>query len=292
MPSGDTARRLLSRMKPLEQIAAFARSPHHAWLALLTLGAGAATLSSVGLVAGAAAYLLGWIYLPGSRWFRTRLALRHRAGAAAQDDEVRAFVAKRREIYESLPPASRKRYDAFAARIEETLVDLARSPGLNEIAVQERSRRLATLGWTYLRLLTTEEALGRFLASEAPDDLRREIEELEAGLAAINAAERPRLADSKQARLDSLRARLEKRLEAESSRDLVRAEQERIVDLVKLMQAEHLSSRDSSALSGEIDGAAYFLDQTSDWLRDSEFDSSPADVSESVTGMAPLSISE
>lgn len=271
-----------------ENIKAFVRSPHHAWLTLLTVGVGVATLTPVGMVAGAAAYLLGWIYLPGSKWFGRRLASK----AGEDGKEVREFLARRRAMYDGLPAEARARYDSLAARIEENLAELARGEGLNKVAVEERSQRLATLGWTYLRLLSTEEASNRFLASEAPEELESEIRNLEESIAALDPAERPRLADSKQARLDSLKARAQKRSEAEASRDLVCAEQERIIDLVKLMHADLLSDRNSGALSGEIAGTEYFLDVTADWLRDSEFDSSPSDVSESVTGAVPLSISQ
>jgi hypothetical protein len=63
-------------MSGIEKLKAFAKSPYHAWLGLLTLGIGVATLSGIGVVAGAAAYALGWIYLPDSplfkRWINAR----------------------------------------------------------------------------------------------------------------------------------------------------------------------------------------------------------------------------
>ena len=48
----------------------FFKSPHHAALALLTLGLGFLSAQVLGLIAGATAYVLGWIYLPDLAFFR------------------------------------------------------------------------------------------------------------------------------------------------------------------------------------------------------------------------------
>ena len=63
-------------MTGIQRLRSFLRSPHHAWLGLLTLGVGAATVSVPGMIAGAAAYALGWVFLPDSKWFRKWMARR------------------------------------------------------------------------------------------------------------------------------------------------------------------------------------------------------------------------
>ena len=137
-------------MTGLDKLKTFAKSPHHAWLGLLTLGAGLATLSGIGIVAGLAAYALGWIYLPDSRLFKNWLAARQQG-----DDgkKLRDFLYQRRQNYEALRTAARDRYDSLAAEIEALQQEFRRDHRLNAEIVRQRNERLSNLAWTYLRLL-------------------------------------------------------------------------------------------------------------------------------------------
>ena len=274
-------------MTGVEKLKAFAKSPHHAWLGVLTLGAGLATLSGIGAIAGAAVYALGWIYLPDSRLFSNWLAARKQGDDGAK---LRDFLFQRRQIYEALRPKTRARYDALAAEIGDLQEEFKRDPRLNAEIVRQRADRLSNLAWTYLRLLHTGEMLDRFIETEDPADLEKKIGGMEAELGGIAPGSKPGLAESMQARLESLRSRLEKRRGAEESRALTASEQERIAELVKLFRADHLASRDAGALSHEIDGAAVQLDRTRDWLKGLEFDTSPADVPEELAAAAPLKV--
>lgn len=274
-------------MSGVEKLKAFARSPHHAWLALLTLGAGLATVSPLGILAGATAYALGWIYLPDSRPFNRWIEGKKRGN---DDARLRDFLYKRRQMYDALRDSNRQRYDALAREIEALSSEFQRDPRLDPGIVRHRCQRLSNLAWTYLRLIHTGEMLDRFIESEDPAELTRKIADMEKELAGIAPGTRSSLAESLASRLGSMKSRLEKRLGAEESRALAISEQERIAELVKLIRADHLASRDAGALSHEIDGAADQLDRTRDWLRGLEFDSSPADVPESLTAAAPLKV--
>ncbi|WP_193211194.1 hypothetical protein [Luteolibacter marinus] len=276
-------------MTGIEKLKAFAKSPHHAWLGLLTLGAGIATVSGIGIIAGLSAYALGWIYLPDSRLFKRWLD-----GRSRQDDQARLrdFLYQRRLIYDGLRSSTRDRYDRLAAEIGSLQAEFQRDPRLDPAIVRQRSERLSNLAWTYLRLLHTGEMLDRFIESEDPADIERKIDAMEQELAAIDPGSRPGLAESLTSRLSSLKTRLEKRHGANESRDLTRSEQERISELVKLFRADHLASRDATSLSHEIDGAASQLDRTRDWLSALEFDSSPSDIPDELTAAAPLEVGQ
>jgi hypothetical protein len=275
-------------MTGLEKLKAFAKSPHHLWLGLLTLGVGVATVSTIGLVAGGAAYALGWIYLPDSRLFNAWLANRKQGDEGAK---LRQFLFQRRQIYDALRSSTRERYDRLAAEIEALQQEFHRDPRLNAELVRQRSERLSNLAWTYLRLLHTGEMLDQFIESEDPTELERKIAAMEKELSAIDMGSKASLAESLQSRLSSLEARLEKRRGAEESRELTASEQERIAELVKLFRADHLASRDAGALSHEIDGAAVQLDRTREWLSGLEFDTSP-DIPEALAAAAPLKVGQ
>jgi hypothetical protein len=275
-------------MSGIEKLKTFAKSPHHAWLALLTLGIGVATLSGIGCVAGAAAYALGWIYLPDSPLLKRWINARKQGDESAK---LRDFLLRRRQIYDALRPASRKRYDALSRDIEALQDEYTRDHRLDRALVQQRNERLSNLAWTYLRLLHTGEMLDRFAETEDAAALEKQIAVLENEISALAPGTQPGLADSLQARLGPLKSRLQKRLDAEQQRTLTLSEQERIAELVMLYRADHLASRDGGALSHEIDGAASQLERTRDWLRDLEFDTSPADIPAALAAAAPLKVS-
>ena len=75
---------------------AFAKSPHHAWLGVLTLGVGLASASPVLGIPGAAAYGLGWVFLPDSNIFRKWLSKKQSARQGVEDSETKADFEKRR----------------------------------------------------------------------------------------------------------------------------------------------------------------------------------------------------
>jgi hypothetical protein len=272
-------------MSGIEKLKAFAKSPHHAWLALLTLGAGVASLSLIGGIVGAAAYALGWIYLPDSPWFRRSLDARKADDASAK---LRDFLFRRRQIYDALGKNAQKRYSDLTREIESLQEEFNRDHRLDKSLVQQRNERLTNLAWTYLRLLHTGEFLERFVETENPADLEKQIAALESELAKLPPG--AGLAESLQSRLGPLKSRLEKRHDAEQRLALTRSEQQRIAELVQLFRADHLASRDAGALSHEIDGAAAQLDRTRDWLRDLDFDTTPSDIPEALTAAAPLKI--
>src|ERR1700751_3363054 len=89
----------------------FFKSPHHAALALLTLGLGFLSAQVLGLIAGLTVYVLGWIYRPALPLFRRWVDSRSEAAKrAAEAQKVADFVQRRDALLRSLPPERRERY--------------------------------------------------------------------------------------------------------------------------------------------------------------------------------------
>src|SRR5687767_12935898 len=89
----------------------FFKSKHHAWLGLTTLGLGFLFGADrpLFLLLGAAAYVLGWIYLPDLGFFRR--AVDGRREASKQADTARQlaeFHEKRDAVLSSLSAHLRK----------------------------------------------------------------------------------------------------------------------------------------------------------------------------------------
>jgi chemotaxis protein histidine kinase CheA len=263
----------------------FFKSPHHAALALVTLGGGFILGSSfpLALVLGATAYVLGWIYMPDMPFFLRWVDRRGQAveNAAAQA-EVAKFVQQRDNLIASLTSASRSHYEALAAvcrDIESASADTPLSPDNPD--EDPRLRKLDELMWTFLRLLSIEDSLKEFLETERREDVPTIVKNAEAEMAQLSAEfealkkkgtsvaildPKERLIDSKLERLDVLHKRQERIQQAQSNLELVISEEERLEQQVKLIRADTLASKNADTLSARIDATVEHLDQTNKWL--------------------------
>jgi hypothetical protein len=263
----------------------FFKSPHHAALALVTLGGGFILGSSfpLALVLGATAYVLGWIYMPDMPFFKAWVDRRGQAveNAAAQA-EVAKFVQQRDNLIASLTSASRSHYEALAAvcrDIESASADTPLTPDNPD--EDPRLRKLDELMWTFLRLLSIEDSLKEFLETERREDVPTIVKNAEAEMAQLSAEfealkkkgasvaildPKERLIDSKLERLDVLHKRQERIQQAQSNLELVISEEERLEQQVKLIRADTLASKNADQLSARIDSTVAHLDQTNKWL--------------------------
>lgn len=257
---------------------AFARSPHHLWLAILTLGLGLLSAEPLGLILGATAYLLGWIYLPDTRWFgqwvRRQAELEEQRRAMAQ---ASAFATRRQTLLASLPREARQRYEELSGVCKQIQASALEGDVTSSDTVV---RKLEELMWTYLKLLSMEQALTQFLQEESQESLRLRVQEAERELARLQAEleqsapqlspsaleARKRLLTSKSERLESLRKRWERVLDAHHHVELVRAEQDRLAEQLKLLRADSIALRNAQALSDRIDLSVGQLEETNKWL--------------------------
>jgi chemotaxis protein histidine kinase CheA len=263
----------------------FFKSPHHAALALVTLGGGfilGATIH-LALLVGVAAYALGWIYMPDMPFFRHWVDRRGKAAEdAAAQAQVTKFVQQRDALIASLMSASRSRYESLAAvcrDIEAASADTPLTPDNPDD--DPRLRKLDELMWTYLRLLSIEDSLKEFLETERREDVPGIVKNAEAEMAQLSAEfedlkkkgasvavldPKERLIDSKLERLDVLHKRQERIQQAQSNLELIMSEEDRLEQQVKLIRADAMASKNADTLSARIDATVEHLDQTNKWL--------------------------
>ena len=269
----------------------FLKSPHHAGLALVTLGGGFIFSSTfpLALVIGVTAYVLGWIYMPDMPFFRHWVDRRGQAvqNAAAQA-EVAKFVQQRDALLANLTSASRSHYEALAAvcrDIEAASADTPLSPDNPDD--DPRLRKLDELMWTFLRLLSIEDSLKEFQETERREDVPGLVKQAEAEVAQLSSDfdalkakgtsvavldPKERLLDSKLEKLDVLHKRQERIQQAQSNLELVVSEEERLEQQVKLIRADAIASKNADTLSARIDATVEHLDQTNKWISEmSEF---------------------
>ena len=260
---------------------AFWTSPHHAAMALFTVGAGFATGEPLYFVLGVSAYVLGWVYLPDMafyrKWLDKRAAAETNASAAA---ELAQFGKRREALLSSLSTTLRERYHTLAIVCR----DIERATAENEhispldLTSDARLRKIDELMWMYLRLLSIQQSVETFLESERREDLsgallaaeeetvalQAQIESLKSSKGATEAKER--LLSSRLDRLDVLRKRLERVQEAEGNLELVISEQERLSEQIKLIRADAVATKNADALSARIDASVAHLNETNKWL--------------------------
>ncbi|HEV7401358.1 MAG TPA: hypothetical protein VGO11_00460 [Chthoniobacteraceae bacterium] len=258
------------------------RSPHHAWMGLLTLGAGFMAGHALPLIAGATAYIIGWIYAPDTPLFRGWVDRRGRNERnAAEQAKVAEFVKRRENLLNSLAQPRRLRYFALAEVCRDIESASSENPLTSSSASTDpRLRKLDELMWTYLRLLTIEESLQRFLETERREDLPALVQQAEGEIAQLRAeAEKlkalgenktletkQRFFSSRQDRLEVLHRRLERSAQARENVALVVAEQERLDQQIKLIRADAVAMKNAGALTERIDATVEHLDQTNKWL--------------------------
>jgi hypothetical protein len=128
--------------------------------------------------------------------------------------------------------------------------------------------------WTFLRLLVMEGSLESFLETEDEEKLPAEIETGKAEIAALdadikaatakgeNTASKLRLLDSKKERLAVVSKRQDRVCEAKENATLVLAEQDRLVEQIKLLRADAIAARNADTLTARIDATVEHLTET------------------------------
>ena len=247
----------------------FISSPQHAIMALATLGAGFLAAEPLYLIAGAAAYVVGWVFVPGLPMFQRYLKNKEEASRlAAESGELAEFNRQRDALIDSLSPARRDRYFSLAKVCKEI--------GVGASADDPRVRKIEELMWTFLRLLTMEQSLDQFLETEIRDDVpkrlaaaREEVERLRAEVAGLDGAGRDakaRLLTSREELMETMAKRAERLEQAKSNLALVGSEQERLDQQIKLIRADSVAAKNSAALTARIDATVEQLEQTNHWL--------------------------
>jgi hypothetical protein len=260
----------------------FFGSPHHAALALATLGLGFLSATALGLIVGVTAYVLGWIYLPDLPFFRRWVDRRQDSAKRAEEaQKVAQFVQRRDALLRSLAPQRRERY----ARLTQVCRDIETASADNMLASADpttdpRLRKLDELMWTYLRLLGIEESLEQFLETEQRENVPAILKDAEAEAARLTSEvdalkakggdstleTKQRYLGSRLDRLEVLRKRNQRSEQAQANLALVVSEQERLDQQIKLIRADAVATKNAETLTARIDATVEHLDQTNKWL--------------------------
>jgi len=247
-------------MTRLGYLKSFATSFTHGVLALATLGAGFATGEPLGLVAGATAYVLGWVFIGDSRWYRRRVDAVEFEKLAREEEATLAGVrAERDGMVRRLIPPQRQRYDSLVQVCRDIETQLANSNS-SDFPVE----KLDGLMWSFLGLLGNETNLAAFIEREIDEkfgerifDLEPEVKALESAMSKVEPGtaayeSRMQLLASKQEALEALRKRHQQFQRAAENLELVRAELDRIEQQLKLVRSDLYASKSVGQISQRV----------------------------------------
>lgn len=267
-------------------------------MALATLGLGTIVGAdyNLALLVAPAAYVLGWIYVPDFKLFRRWVDRKRDAELlAAAQGEAAEFIRRRDALLEQLSAHGRAKYHSLAAvcgDIETASTENSLTP--ENPGEDPRLRKLDELMWAYLRMLTIDESLEKFLETERRDDVpallsdaEAEVRDLTAELEAAKGKSasvasidsKERLLNSRLERLEVLRKRLQRIEQTRANLAVVLSEQERLEEQIKLIRADAVASRNADTLTARIDSTVEHLHQTNRWLSEmDEFKDLVADI--------------
>lgn len=262
--------------RPLREGAGLSEYLKHAfffrWNLLLLMGAGAAAVLSplpgvlLPLVAaGELTYLAGLVSIPR---FRAAIDARVHQDAKGQTVSGPPAPAMRSvgEILESLPNDARKRFDQLRGRCVEMRAIAhgvrggAGAPG-GSAGEEIRTPALDRLLWLFLRLLRSQDALGRFLRTTNEDEITRRVEELKKNLAAQGEGDE-RVIRSLQDSVAVNELRLENYRKAKKNAEFVAIELDRIEGKIQVLTETAVNRQDPDFLSSQVDSVAESMRQT------------------------------
>lgn len=261
---------------------AFWTSRHHLWLALITLGLGFASAEPLGLLAGATAYALGLVFLPDAGFFRRAIDARENAVRdSAAASELATFQQEQQKLLNDLSAGRRTRYQQLVSVCRDIESASSNVQETGSLDLNTRRSKLDELAWTYLRMLSVEQSLEVYLETERKEQvpalvrtLESESQGLTAEIATLEKVTPPspilegrkRLLTSRLERLATLQQRLQRIEQAQANHDLLRSEQERLVEQVKLIRADAIASKNADTLTARIDLSIQHLAATNQWI--------------------------
>ena len=253
----------------------FMKSPQHLWLLALTVGIGFLSAHPLIFLVGLALYAVGWIHLPDSQMFKDWVKKNDdRIAGEQSQQQVKAFLERRQSLIASLAPDRLRRYMDVGRICLDIEKATRESAAPSDAEADPRLRKLDELMWTFLRLLVMEGSLESFLDNESGETISGEITTAKAEIAALedeikaetakgeNPAGRVRLLDSKKERFTVLTKRLDRVHDAKENADLVTAEQDRLVEQIKLLRADAIAARNADTLTARIDATVEHLTET------------------------------
>lgn len=191
---------------------------------------------------------------------------------AAQRGEVEVepgAAPSLQQILAGLEPASRRRFDALRARCVEMqrLAEGVRGHGAAG-ADDIRTPALDRLLWAFLRLLSSQQALQRFLAASDPATLQRDLDGLKGRQEQAKQRGDERIVRALTDAVATAELRLENHAKAASNSEFLGVELDRIEGKIQAVVEMAVSHQDADLISSQVDSVAASMAQTEQAVRE------------------------
>lgn len=191
-----------------------------------------------------------------------RRAVRARAAQledVASPDELEALLNE-------LAPSQKQHYQELEALKARILDSYRKMPG-GRVLVASSERRLEGLLTSFLRLVSTLNSYRRFLSATDREAIEKELGQLEREVAE---EKNERLRDVKARRVDILKKRVQRFVQAEESRELVSHQLAGIEDVLRLTHEQSIAIRDPEVVSRQLEALTAEVAATEETVREME----------------------
>lgn len=248
------------------------RSPNYV-LAALVMPANVFALLAGGLAAvlmgdwvplaaagGASAAYLGLLSMAPS--FRRAV----RANFEAQQLSDVASSGEVEALLEDLSPSQRQHYDTLRHLRDDILTRYQKVPGGRVLAASSTPRFDALLT-SFLRLVSTLNGYRQFLSAADRKALEHELAELEREVATDT---NEKLREVKARRVDLLKRRVQRYLQAEESREVVSHQLASIEDMLRLTHEQSIAIRDPEVVGRQLEALTAEVAATEETVKEME----------------------
>lgn len=212
------------------------------------------------------AYLTAMIAMPRFRTAVDATAAkqqRERGSAARVDQNAQQSLER---MVSSLPVESVRRFAALRLRCAE-MRDIAsgvrgQTAGSTDSADSIRTPALDRLLFLFLKLLMSQNGLGRFLRSTSDEMLTTKLDDVKRRLAAAQASNDERVVRSLQDSLADAELRLDNYRKSQKDAEFVAIELDRIETKIQALTEMGVSRQDPDSLSHQVTAAAESMHQT------------------------------
>lgn len=192
-----------------------------------------------------------------------------RAVRANLEAQVLSDVATREERearLSELAPSQRQHYDVLRELRERILESYSRMPGGRVLAASSE-RRLDALLTSFLRLIGTLNSYRKFLNATDRRGIEDELRMLESEL---TGEKNERLKEVKARRVEILKKRVARFVQAEESREVVSHQLASIEDVLRLTHEQSIAIRDPEVVSRQLDALTAEVTATEETVKEME----------------------
>ena len=239
-------------------------------------GAAAAAMSPIPdialplLSASELLYLAGLVSIPRFRAAIDAKVYAARSGSAPVT-QGEAPAVSLVQLVRGLERDSRQRFEALRTRcleMQRIAHGVRGQAGDSGKGDEIRAPALDRLLWSFLRLLYSQQALGRFLSSTDAGEIKRHLDELKARQAKARAGSDERITKSLSDSIVTSELRLENYNKAASNAEFVAVELDRIEGKIQALTEMAVSHQDSEYISSQVDSVADSMTHTEDAIRE------------------------